>query len=129
MNSNDGGPILTATIRSTFLGVEDHGVFTYILNLDVSDSTGQGFGTYSLDSYDDTKERRTGTAYGAESIMQILDVVGVGKWEDLQGKNIRIQRESGAWSATITRIGHIIKDKWFCPRELAEQYITKEPTQ
>ena len=46
-----------------------------------------------------------------EVISEILDVVGVDKWEDLPGKYIRF--EDGGWGSTVTKIGNIIKDKWF----------------
>lgn len=51
-------------------------------------------------------------------MMKIMDTVGVERWEDLPGKYIRV--ESGGWGSTITKIGNIIKDKWFDLKEFFE---------
>ena len=62
--------IVNARIRSTTLGVEDHGIFTAWLNLDYGGS-GQGFGGWALDGKPvkrDAHSRRPGTAYGCEFI-------------------------------------------------------------
>jgi hypothetical protein len=103
-----------ALIESTMLGVEDHGIMTCYLYLDYGDSSGQGFGGASLDTYDKKKEKRVGHKIGMDYIMSILDVVGVGRWEDLIGKHIRVK----ASMSNVEAIGHITKDKWFTPKEL-----------
>ena len=42
-------------------------------------------------------------------------IVGVDKWEDLPGKYIRF--EDNGCGFTVTKIGNIIKDKWFDLKE------------
>lgn len=84
-----------ARIEDTFLGYEDHGIFTAWLSLDFGGSV-QGAGTYILDSPEDAdsgKYTRVGTAYGHDWIIQILRVVGVDRWEALQGKRVYALRE------------------------------------
>lgn len=60
-----------------------------------------------------SKETKTRVfkAKSMESISELLDVVGVDKWEDLPGKYIRF--EDNGRSSSITKIGNIIEDKWF----------------
>lgn len=63
-------------IKSTSLGIdEDHGIFTFWLNMDYGGS-GQGVGGYNL----------TQTAH--KFVPAILKAVGVSAWEQLAGKTI-----------------------------------------
>lgn len=112
--------IENALIESTFLGLEDHGIWTVMLHL-AFDGSGQGFGGYSLDA--PVKENgefkgRVGTAFGMDFIMEVCRVVGVEKWEDLKGKHIRADHDWGC----VHRIGHIRKNLWLDPKELAGRH-------
>lgn len=96
------------------LGYEDHGILTYFLYLDYGGS-GQAFGGYALDEFARDEERkwsgRIPTSICGKSIKEILNVVGVEKWEDLKGKHIRVQAEH----SKVHKIGHFLEDKWFDP--------------
>jgi hypothetical protein len=106
-----------ALIESTMLGIEGHGIMTCYLMLK-QEGTGQGFGGYSLDGpYNHkTKEREHNKVCGY-FIKRILETVGVEKWEDLEGKYIRVKGEE--WG-DIEAIGHITKNKWFYPKKEIE---------
>jgi hypothetical protein len=96
-----------AQIESTMLGYEDHGILTCFLMLKQKGSS-QGFGGYRLDAPE---------GYGIYTdfwIKRILEVVGVGKWEDLEGKYVQVRGEE---FGTIAAIGHITDDIWFEPRK------------
>lgn len=88
-----------ATIDQTMLGVEDHGIFTFILRCS-GPGWGQGAGTYSLDTADPAptdkpfKFGRVGTALGLSMIMEVMRVVGVSEWEAVKGKRVLVLRES-----------------------------------
>lgn len=71
-----------ATIKSTMLGYEDHGVFSAYLECEWA-GAGVSVGGYFLDTVTDVG--RVGTAFGLDQIIQILRTVGVGKWEALKG--------------------------------------------
>ena len=92
-----------ARIESTMLGIEDHGIFTSFVYLEW-ESAGIGFGGYVL-----------GGQSGIDFIKEILDVVGVGKWEDLKGKYVRV--ETDGLGSPCNGIGNILKDKWIYPKE------------
>ena len=99
-----------AVITSTMLGIENHGIMSFYLYLDYGGS-GQRAGGWNLDTpvkIGNTFLRRVGTAEGLSLIMKILDVVGVGKWEDLKGKHIRVKQDHTA----VHAIGNIIKNEW-----------------
>lgn len=87
--------ILNAVIKSTFLGIEDHGILTYFLNLE-HERGNQAFGGYRLSE---------------DHIKSILKVLDVPSWEMLPNKIIRIDAEDHL----IKSIGHPLKDDWFNP--------------
>lgn len=97
-----------AMITSTFLGYEEHGILTFLIELK-GNGWGVGFGNCALDECSGGK--RIPVSEGLECISTILKTVGVDKWEDLKGKYVRV--ETNGYDCTVTKIGHILKDKWF----------------
>lgn len=87
--------IKNAKIKSTFLGIEDHGIPTFFINLDYG-GAGQSFGGYDL------------RYYGIEIIVEILNALEVDSWEKIDGF-IRADADY----EKVYRIGHIVKDSWF----------------
>ena len=110
-----------ANITRTMLGIEDHGIMSYSLTLDYGGS-GQSFGGYCLDTPvkdDDGKFLgRKGVAYGADTILKILETLEVSTWEKLPGTKCRVV----ATHTGVKKIGHLLKDKWFDPAALAEEH-------
>jgi hypothetical protein len=107
-----------ARVENTMLGNEDHGVMVFYLHLDYG-GTGQSFGGVVLDSpvNEGGIRSRIGTAFGLTAIMRVLEVLGVGKWEALPGTHCRVVADH----SRVSRIGHILKDKWLDLTELAEE--------
>jgi hypothetical protein len=98
--------VKTAIVKSTFLGVEDHGIFTAILQLDCSDGRGYIFGTHDLHF----------AKYGIAYLEGILNVFNIDSWEKLIGKPLRVEVNRNK----VNAIGHFINNKWFNPEvELA----------
>ena len=79
-----------------------------------------GFGGYALDNYDEKINKRIGTAKRLQAIKNVLDTVGVDKWEDLKGQYIRCEHQG--FGGKIIRIGNLIKNKWFS----LEDFFNKE---
>ncbi len=98
-----------AKITSTFLGKEDHGIFTCYINLK-GDGWGVSLGGYALDGWVDDLGKRVATNKGLELIAEILHVVGVDSWEKLTGRYIRI--EGYGLGKRITKFGNLIEDNW-----------------
>lgn len=90
-----------AKITGTFLGREDHGIFTAWVYLDYGGS-GQGFGGRCL-----------GGKYTHEFIDGVLEALNVESWEKLKGVPCRAEADH----AHVHRIGHYLEDRWFDPRE------------
>lgn len=103
--------ILNAKVTGTSIESEDHGILTCWLFLE-GGGWGCGFGGYTLDDYDTSLKCRVATSAGFEAIRKIMDTLEVNRWEDIAGNYIRCEFEKGL-SGGITRIGHILKNKWF----------------
>lgn len=100
-------------IASTFLGVEDHGIFTIMIHIQ-GDGWGQGFGGYALGN---------SKKYGSLVVIKdILDVFEIDSWEKLEGQFCRIIRDGESLGSKIIKIGNIMKDKWFS----FEDYFAKK---
>lgn len=102
--------ILNAKITSTSLGTVDHGFMTCYLQLE-GDGWGCTYGGYSLDTWDAKKQRRVGVSAGLDAVMVLMNTLEVDRWEDLAGKYVRC--ETHGWGGKITKVGHLIKDRWF----------------
>lgn len=96
-----------AIIISTYLGFEDHDIFTCYLNLDYGDLY-QSAGGYALDEYCESTKRRIWHSFGSHLIMQILKTLEIRNWEKLKGEKIRVKCDS----IKVYSIGHYIKDQW-----------------
>lgn len=84
-----------AEIESTHLGYEDHGIYTWNLGFR-GPGWGQGTGHRAVDTpvqKDGKFSHREGCAFGMQSIIDVLQVVGVERWEDLPHKRVIILRE------------------------------------
>lgn len=78
-----------AKIEKTFLGREDHGIFTSLLTVKYDASSGQGIGGYTLDGRPEgIGSPRVGTAYGMEWIIRTIKAAGVESWEQVAGRTI-----------------------------------------
>ena len=110
--------IVNAKITGTQLGSKDCPCFTCYLHLE-GDGWGCSFGGYSLDSYSKENGERIGTAEGFNAIIELMKTLEVSRWEDLKGQYIRC--ETNGWGGRITKVGHLLKDKWFSFEEFFEK--------
>ena len=90
-----------AILGRAWIGIEDHGCLTCVLQLNGDGST-QGFGGRRLDG--------SGDNYAGPKIRALLDALEVDSWDRVKGQAVRVRRDAGGM---ITAIGHIVKDRWF----------------
>jgi|SRR5579863_429468 len=109
-----GETIRNAIIKSTMLGIEDHGIMTFFVFVEWP-GAGCGLGGYALDRQLRHCAIPHGSAIGYQAIRQILETVGVLTWEKLPGTHVRIVDEGLGHG--LTRIGHFMDDRWFDIRE------------
>jgi hypothetical protein len=85
-----------AKIESTFLGTEDHGIYTFYLTLNYGGSV-QAAGGYALDDVHHTEKKnewghdeiiRLGTEEGMRSVIACIEVCGVDCWERIKGRTV-----------------------------------------
>lgn len=57
--------------------------------------SGQCFGGIALDDYDKSKARRVGTAAGADLLRRLMEVFGVTRFRDIEGKIAFVERRNG----------------------------------
>lgn len=107
-----------ACITNVSLSMADHGCLTFYITL-AGGGWGCNFGGYCIGSGYLGADNFTASAKGLECLMRIMDTVGVERWEDMQGKYIRIV--DNGWGSTITKIGHITDDKWFDIKDFFEK--------
>ena len=105
-----GYRVENAKITSVDLSMADHGVLTLEIVLEGA-AWGCVYGGYVLGhGYLGAKEF-SGSGIGLESIMRIMDVVGVERFNDMKGKYVRVAVEG--ISSPIKIIGNVINNKWF----------------
>ena len=102
--------IANAKIDSVDLSMSDHGVLVLDMHL-TGNSWGTIYGGYSLGYGYVGADSFEGSAKGMESIMRIMDTVGVDRFQDLRGKYVRTIYPGNGNPVKI--IGNIIEDKWF----------------
>ena len=113
-----------ATIKSTSLGWEDHGILTAFLHCEWP-SSGVGVGGYGLDKFVERGQPRRGTAYGLDHIMRILETVGVNSWEKLPGKNVIVLFEGSGYSGSSVGIANALDDKILILKEHSAEWVGK----
>ena len=91
--------VLNAIIRSIFIGIEGHGIPTSWIELKMSIGC-QAFGCYETTSH-------------PLFIHKVLNILEIEDISNIIGKSCRVRREDD----TIIAIGHIVEEKWYCPRE------------
>lgn len=102
--------ILNAKITNVSITMADHGCLTFWVTLD-GGGWGVSVGGYCIGHGYLGAENFDSTGLGLEAMMRIMDTVGVSRWEDLKGQYVRAEVEG--LGGTVTKIGNILKDKWF----------------
>ena len=102
--------IENALIEYASISMADHRVLTFNIGLKFTSSF-CCFGGYVIGHGYLGAEHFDATDKGLTAMMKIMDVVGVEKWEDLEGKYCRVK--SDGWGSSIKIIGNIMDDKWF----------------
>jgi len=72
-----------AVISRAWIGIEDHGILSFMLTLNYGGSA-QGFGGVSLDWGKPGEKKSAPSSW----IREILEVVEVPSWHELQGKSV-----------------------------------------
>jgi hypothetical protein len=126
--------IENAIIKNTFLGIQDHGIFTYTIGLETNIGY-FNFGCRALDGKPPPEfkgplqgHNRVCSGFAGESIKRVLKVLEIDKWEALPESKCRIQITEDYHAIAMSNgfivraIGHYLYDEWFHPEELAKDF-------
>lgn len=117
--------LMNAKITHASLSMENHGCLTFWLTLE-GNGWGCGYGGYCIGhGYLGADKFSAESGSGLVAMMKIMNVVGVSRWEDLEGKLIRVEIDEYCGSK-ITTIMNIIEDKWFDIDEFFKDYAKEE---
>jgi hypothetical protein len=108
-----GSEIKNAVITDAAIRSDDRGFLDCWLTLDYG-GTGQGFGGYTLYLPKSFDRHRIESVAG-HHIFRCMEIAGVGRWDHMKGRTIRVRVSESGLSGTIEAIGHIVKDDWYCP--------------
>ncbi len=124
-NKNTPHVIHNAKILDTFLGIEDHGLFTWAITFSYGDGSVQGSGHRVLAMPPNYKrEEWTHTSdLAGQTILRVVQALDVESWEKLPGTLCRVRRRPGG---DIAAIGHYMRDHWFDYEKLSENYTAGE---
>lgn len=89
-----------AKIENATLNVTDRGMLTFYITVKYEEGMNQVVGGLSLDQWDEEKERRVGTAYGCEMIIQMLKLFNVDSFEKMKDKLVYVLGEGSGLSFT-----------------------------
>lgn len=89
-----------ARISKANLEIQDRGILNFWIMVDYENGTSQGVGGIALDTYDEDKGERVGTAYGCEIIRQLLLALEVNDFSEMKGKIIYVLGEGSGISFT-----------------------------
>lgn len=113
--------ICNAKISKVTLTMADHGCLTFYIFIE-GKGFGCGIGGYCIGhGYLGSDHFDASSGKGLEVMMKIMDVVGVERWEDLEGKYLRFV--DPGLGGTITKIGNLIDDKWI---NIKEEFSKKD---
>src|SRR5262249_21762826 len=88
---------MIAKARSTFLGIEDHGIFTGWVDLDLGGGGRQAAGALCLDYSPPPERNRVESSPGGVHrwVCGVLRAFGVSQWEMIPGRTVYAVREAG----------------------------------
>lgn len=89
-----------ARISKANLEIQDRGILNFWIMVDYEEGMSQGVGGIALDTYDEVKGERVGTAYGCEIIRQLLLALDVNDFSEMRGKMIYVLGEGSGLSFT-----------------------------
>lgn len=94
-----------ARISSATLEIQERGILNFWIHVDYENGFSQGIGGIALDTYDEKTKTRIGTAFGCELIRQLLLVLNVNDFSEMNNKNIWVLTEDSSSLIGIKPIG------------------------
>lgn len=121
--TNDEYKWKNARVAGTFLGIEDHGIFTAQLNLEWRGG-GVWWGGLSLDTYDEVLKHRV-DCFGlvGELVRGVMRICEVDSWEKVVGKYVQFQ-DAGTGRAIGPVLRGVTNDEELDPMTLIDLLVS-----
>lgn len=87
-----------AKIDYAKLEIQERKILNFWIIVDYEEGGSQGVGGISLDTYDKSKKKRIGTAYGCEVIRRLLLALNVNDFSEMKGKYIWVLGDGEGFS-------------------------------
>ena len=101
-----------AKITKAHLEIQERGILNFWIFVDYEeDGLSQGVGGIALDTWDEVKRKRVGSAFGAEVIRQLLLCIGVNDFSEMKGKYIWVLGEGYGMQFTPKGIQSLSTEK------------------
>lgn len=101
-----------AKITSATLEIKDRGILNFWVFVDYEEGCSQGVGGIALDTWDENKKRRVGTAYGCEMIRQLLEFFSVNNLTEIKDQMVYVLGEGAGFSFSPRGFEHLyVNDK------------------
>lgn len=99
-----------AKISKASLEIKERGILNFWIYVDYEDGLSQGVGGIALDSYNEDKNERVGTAYGCEMIRRLLIEFNVNDFSEMKDKHAYVLGEGDGFRFTPTGIQSLKTD-------------------
>lgn len=101
-----------AKITKAHLEIQERGILNFWIFVDYEeDGFSQGVGGIALDTWDEVKRKRVGSAFGAEVIRQLLLCISVNDFSEMKGKYIWVIGEGEGMQFTPKGIQSLNTEK------------------
>lgn len=115
-----------AKISKAGLEIQERGILNFWVFVDYEDGFSQGVGGLTLDTWDEEKQSRVGTAYGCEMIRQLLLFFGVNYLEECKGQVVYVLGEGKSLSWKPLGFEHLRVERKNRPEQIVFQQIADE---
>ena len=113
---------LLAKITSASMEIKERGILNFWIHVDYEEGCSQRIGGLCLDTYDEAKKQRVGTAYGCEMIRRLLVTLDVNDFSEMKGKHVWVHGEGKGLSFSPKGIQLLSVDKKSDPLIFEEVY-------
>lgn len=87
-----------AKVTKASLEIKERNILNFWIHVEYEEGGGQGVGGICLDTWDENKKRRVGTAYGCEMIRRLLKIFNVDDLSEVKDQYIWVLGEGDGLS-------------------------------
>ena len=113
-----------AKIKKAHLEIKEKGILNFWIHVNYEDGFCQGIGGIALDTWDEDKGERVGTAYGCELIRRILTTLDVNDFAEMKDKIVWVYCDNDSLNGKAIGISGLKVNG--CKNKLIFDDVTKD---